>query len=76
MGRPRRRRELRCAPAHPAPARIHPALPPCSHVAPEQEVQPSRDVARIAHKKEFAKHEEMLASLAALRMKGQAGGAK
>lgn len=39
-------------------------------------MQPSRDVARAAHEKEFARHEEMLASLASLRLKGQASGAK
>ncbi|KAL4436529.1 hypothetical protein ABPG75_003668 [Micractinium tetrahymenae] len=41
-----------------------------------QEVQPSRDVARSAHEKDFAKHEKTLAALAELRKKGHGGWVK
>lgn len=41
-----------------------------------QEVQPSRDVARAAHEKDFDRHKKMLAALAELRKKGHAGRTK
>lgn len=58
------------------PSPPHGSLFPCLLSLTKQEVQPSRDVARVAHEKDFARHEATLAALAALRGKGHGGWAK